>query len=69
MVAHAFNSRTQEVEASRSLCVQGQPNPHSKLQASQGYTVRLCLRKEMSGWEKGQAEVSFTWKGTRGQLC
>lgn len=37
---HAFNSRTQEAEAGRSLSVQSQPGLHSPFQARQSYMVR-----------------------------
>lgn len=54
----AFNLSTQLAKAHRSLCVQGHPGLHSKLQATQGYMVRpylknktkCCLEKESTGF-------------------
>ena len=46
MVAHTFNPSTQEVEAGRSLWVQGQPGLQSELQDSQDYTVKPYLEKQ-----------------------
>lgn len=42
MVAHAFNSRTQETETGRPIT--RQPDLHSKDQESQDYIVRLWLK-------------------------
>lgn len=47
MVVHAFNSRTLEIEAGKSLVVQGHAGLHSKLPAIQSYIVRACLKKKL----------------------
>lgn len=53
MVAQAFNPRSQEAEASRSLRVWGQPNLQNEFQYSQGYyTERPCLGKKNQDWTK-----------------
>ena len=43
MVAHAFNSSTQEAKEGRTSW--GQPDLQSDFQDSQGYTQKPCLRK------------------------
>ena len=45
-VAHAFNHSTPEAEASVSLRVQDQPRIHIKLQVSQSYIARPCLKTD-----------------------
>jgi hypothetical protein len=41
---HNYNPSTADTEAG-GLQVRGQPDLHSEFQASQGYTVRSCLKK------------------------
>ena len=43
---HAINPSTQEAEAGRFLWILGQPGLPNELQLSQGYLVKLCLKKE-----------------------
>lgn len=40
----AFNPSTQKTEASKSLCIWGQPGLLSEFQESQGYIMKCCLR-------------------------
>lgn len=59
IVVHSCNPRTQEVETGE------QPRLYGKLQASQGYTIRHCLKKQASSnSEKStnfrQRELSIT---------
>lgn len=45
-VAHAFLPSTWEAEASRSPCIQGQPDLQGEFQSSHGcYTEKPCLEK------------------------
>ena len=46
MVAHTFNSSTQEAVAGESLWIQGQPGLQSKFQDRRGYAVILCFEKQ-----------------------
>jgi hypothetical protein len=41
---HIFNPSSLGAEASRSQCVQGQPDLQNEFQDSQGYTEKSCLR-------------------------
>lgn len=43
MVAHAFNSRTQEAEAGRPLRVQGKPEPHRESLPQKYFFSKLLL--------------------------
>lgn len=45
-VAHTFSHSTPEAVASVSLQVQDQPEIHIKLQASQSYIARPCLKTD-----------------------
>jgi hypothetical protein len=45
MVAHAFNPRTWEVEASEFLISKPACSTQSEYQDSQGYTEKPCLEK------------------------
>ena len=45
MVAHAFNPSTQR-QRQADFWVQGQPGLQSEFQDSQGYTEKLCLKKQ-----------------------
>ena len=45
MVAHAWNSSTQEVEAGRSEDLRPASSSRVKFQDSQGYIVSSCLRE------------------------
>ena len=46
VVAQAFNPSSQEAEAGRSLCIQGQPGLQSEFQDNQGcHTEKPCLKK------------------------
>jgi hypothetical protein len=47
MVAHAFNSSTQDTETGRSLWVQGQPELHNKFQASPTLCKETLTQKEL----------------------
>ena len=44
-MVHAFNLSTREVEAGRSLRVQGQPDIQSEFQDSLGHIEKRCLKK------------------------
>lgn len=46
MEAHTFNPNTEEAEADRSLSDQGQSAGHTELQASGGFMMRHCLKKQ-----------------------
>ena len=46
MYIFIFNPSTWEAEAVRSLWVPDQPGLHSEFQDSQGYIIRLCLKKK-----------------------
>lgn len=45
-MARTFNPSPGKAEEGESLRVQAQPGLYGKLQASQDYTVRLCLKKK-----------------------
>jgi hypothetical protein len=44
-------SMGKEAEAGDSLWVGGKPGLHSQSQASQGYIVRACLKKQVVSWQ------------------
>lgn len=46
MVAHVWNSHSQEAEAGGSEQLQGLFSLHSECLVSQGYTVRACLKQQ-----------------------
>lgn len=45
MVAQAFNHSTQEIEAGKSLCVQGQPGLHSESSRPKIHSETLSQKK------------------------
>lgn len=47
VVVHSLNPRTWKAEIGESLWVRDHPGLHSKFQDSQGYIVRLCLKKKV----------------------
>lgn len=47
MVVHPSNP-SEKVGAEGSLRVSGQPGPHREFQASQGHTVKPCLKQKGS---------------------
>lgn len=47
-IARCGGPGTKEAEAGRSLLLESQPGLHSKLQASQSYTVRHCLKNKQT---------------------
>ena len=44
----------QEAEKEGALCIQGQPDPQSESQDSQGYTGKSCLKKTNKQTRRGQ---------------
>ena len=51
VMLHTFSPKTWEVEAGRSLWVQGQPALQTEFQASQGYTEKPTNNTK---WQLGQ---------------
>ena len=48
MVAHTFNSSTQEAKAGGFLWVHGQPGLHGEFQMSQGYTQNPVSKNQVN---------------------
>jgi hypothetical protein len=53
VVAHIFNPSTQKAEEGTSLWVQDQPGLQSEFQASQGYTEKPVLNKQINRSRSG----------------